>query len=626
MSSEMVPKSKVTFARNVNLEEHVVTPVTTPDAPTVTPPADTTATSKKKKKKKNKNGQEKASKETAEDDTSNSPTNAEAAVPPPPKNESKKQKGKKSPAPKPASHPLMKHLEGKATLSSKVIAAITELPKIEVNAHPAAVLSGWKDTSPKLHALLFTELTEKNHRSYIIRVKQKAELDRATTALWENPDADALREKLLSDEDSCTPPGLFALAKEYNTTTTELVIFMCKGRKFIKSAVQNFKENFADKNAETPELRWAMCAIQAGSYDRHTYHKLSSDDYDIDDTVLARNKSGEHGEELLKELLEKAKVCFTTESQRKENELLTQQNACVPDFMFNPPVVLDGVEVNWMDAKNMLVIPSLSHQDVLSSIRKQGEKYTERFGPGAFVWTKMPFCETLSDVIPTAHYSCKQFVQHHKTGKGAKGWKKGNGGARKGAGFRRGYHPFMSSFYPHLSTQHVLHAINRRSFLSSYPFYEEEDVCDSGFHGYTVKRPRRPAAHYWYGRGFTTSRTGPQPFFWFADVADVPVDGVEGDKDVRVRVVDHIDTVHEYDTSFESGATLRDLTRQVQLEMGKRDCVVPHFHLSTRKGAAMHYFSPMDMKTTLKELDLHRARVELRAHDEDDCTICGDST
>ena len=65
-----------------------------------------------------------------------------------------------------------------------------------------------------------------------------------------------------------------------------------------------------------------------------------------------------------------------------------------PDFLFDPPLLIHGKDIHWIDVKNSLCSPNVS-LDSQSDIKQQADKYVNRFGQGAFVWTKCGFAESL---------------------------------------------------------------------------------------------------------------------------------------------------------------------------------------------------------------------------------------
>jgi len=58
-------------------------------------------------------------------------------------------------------------------------------------------------------------------------------------------------------------------------------------------------------------------------------------------------------------------------------------SSLTPDFLFKEPVMVNGHIINWLDAKNYYWYGSPL---TARSVHMQAEKYTEAFGPGAFVF------------------------------------------------------------------------------------------------------------------------------------------------------------------------------------------------------------------------------------------------
>ena len=87
---------------------------------------------------------------------------------------------------------------------------------------------------------------------------------------------------------------------------------------------------------------------------------------------------------------------YTTEKDRVISEFVEhpEGDRATPDFLFDPPLMIHGKDIHWIDVKNSLCIPNVS-LDSQSDIKQQADKYVKRFGQGAFVWTKCGFAETL---------------------------------------------------------------------------------------------------------------------------------------------------------------------------------------------------------------------------------------
>jgi hypothetical protein len=60
-----------------------------------------------------------------------------------------------------------------------------------------------------------------------------------------------------------------------------------------------------------------------------------------------------------------------------------------PDFLLTAPAAINGRPVAWLDAKNQ---PAVDHPIVRKGLQRAAERYTARFGPGAFVFNGGVLC------------------------------------------------------------------------------------------------------------------------------------------------------------------------------------------------------------------------------------------
>jgi exonuclease 3'-5' domain-containing protein 1 len=93
---------------------------------------------------------------------------------------------------------------------------------------------------------------------------------------------------------------------------------------------------------------------------------------------------------------------ITTEAQRKAVVRdVGERLGPTPDFTFDPPIKINGVTVNWIDAKLMYA----SHTFLKKRFMPEGHlaataaKYNTAFGPGAFVFGN-GFCQELAELVP----------------------------------------------------------------------------------------------------------------------------------------------------------------------------------------------------------------------------------
>jgi len=208
-----------------------------------------------------------------------------------------------------------------------------------------------------------------------------------------------------------TPTELLAwaltkLATEVNCTTTYLGQFLAGTQEF-KAAVDRSRDPDSSSSVERDspeariEARIADAAISIAHKDWISGYKAKSKGLSADPVgkgnMDRRGNEGEAGvERLLQDSGLKASSDYTTEKDRVVSECEEQPEGyrATPDFLFDPPLVIHGKVIRWIDVKNSLCIPDVSF-DSQSDIKLQAQKYVKRFGQGAFVWTKCGFAESL---------------------------------------------------------------------------------------------------------------------------------------------------------------------------------------------------------------------------------------
>ena len=87
-------------------------------------------------------------------------------------------------------------------------------------------------------------------------------------------------------------------------------------------------------------------------------------------------------EERVSEILTAAvgRGAYQRENDRRGD---SAESSLTPDFLFKTPVMINGHIINWLDAKNYYWYGSPL---TARSVYRQAEKYTQAFGPGAFVF------------------------------------------------------------------------------------------------------------------------------------------------------------------------------------------------------------------------------------------------
>jgi len=243
-----------------------------------------------------------------------------------------------------------------------------------------------------------------------------------------------------------TPTELLAwaltkLATEVNCTTTYLGQFLAGTQEF-KAAVDRSRDPDSSSSVErdSPEARIADAAVSIAGKDRVTGYKAKSKRFAADPVSNGNmDRRGNEGEVGVERLLQESGLVASSPSspwrivpvtQTSPGDLgaadstvstvtyeyysgatdyITEKDIpkCVehpegngatpeltPDFLFDPPLVIHGQVIRWIEVKNSLCIPDVSF-DSQSDIKLQAQKYVKRFGQGAFVWTKCGFAESL---------------------------------------------------------------------------------------------------------------------------------------------------------------------------------------------------------------------------------------
>lgn len=154
----------------------------------------------------------------------------------------------------------------------------------------------------------------------------------------------------------------------------------------------------SDENAEQAKRRrWAEEALRLRVQDMLTTGVLKSPNYNL----MHENQkaSGAAGETILQRDLNKAKVAFTTDRENACEEF-EDDVVALPDVKLCEPLELFGSTVHWIDAKNLAFLPDAMPAWQLEKLKRQLDKYTEKFGPGAVLWTRNILCATTADALP----------------------------------------------------------------------------------------------------------------------------------------------------------------------------------------------------------------------------------
>jgi len=87
---------------------------------------------------------------------------------------------------------------------------------------------------------------------------------------------------------------------------------------------------------------------------------------------------------IVENLLKKFNIKYQTqEDLTKEQILLYGHAVCTPDFLLSTPVLLDGILIKWIDAKNFY---GGNSKFLFKKIKDQTKKYIDRYGDGCIIF------------------------------------------------------------------------------------------------------------------------------------------------------------------------------------------------------------------------------------------------
>lgn len=196
-------------------------------------------------------------------------------------------------------------------------------------------------------------------------------------------------------------------------TTTDLGRALA-GSSYIKSAIDERNRNTSDvthlpdtDDCDNRRLI-AKATVSCSLHDYITGYTCKSRDtghvVEAQEHARRLHDRSRRGENRLVEDLRKAG--YPPNSYKTEEQLTKDVvPEATPDVLFNELQIIRGKQVNWIDAKNAGDIPGVTPERVMEALRGQVEKYVERFGPGAILWTKCGFCkDVLSGVEGVSHF------------------------------------------------------------------------------------------------------------------------------------------------------------------------------------------------------------------------------
>jgi hypothetical protein len=294
-----------------------------------------------------------------------------------------------------------------------------DLPENQLQVH----LEPWEaiGVSSRLEGIMHASQLSQKVRNFLTQEALAGTADRNKEKLY----GDAELQEKLRHRVGASPTQLKEVARELNMTTTNLG-FILAGRTIMDRVIdeqidadhvqRHGKEMWREKADSSDYERRRAIAIETvdcSTHDLVTGYQCKSRSLGHSRESGLHGKkwkeAGKQGESRLERDLRVAGIPFTTEAQDVEEEFATREagDRATPDVRFPKPQMILGKEVNWMEAKRAVNIPGVSPAQKLERIQKQLEKYVERFGPGAVLWTKCGFCEDVATNEKVAHFRPK---------------------------------------------------------------------------------------------------------------------------------------------------------------------------------------------------------------------------
>jgi hypothetical protein len=120
--------------------------------------------------------------------------------------------------------------------------------------------------------------------------------------------------------------------------------------------------------------------------DLEQYNLAFSIDIENNDDQQQIAERSHINEGLVVEYFRNLGIAVRTEEQLADFQTLTEgRPISTPDILFLEPVYINGTKINWIDVKDY-VLTDISF--IHKSNRKQADKYTQKWGPGAILYTK----------------------------------------------------------------------------------------------------------------------------------------------------------------------------------------------------------------------------------------------
>ena len=309
------------------------------------------------------------------------------------------------------------------------------LKQARANSEPWNCIPRESESGSHLRGCLMKNEIVAKTRTYLMNQIQVGTAERNKEKLYKDNELQESLRQRVGDE----PSLLASVAEELNLTTTDLG-FVLSGRTIMDRVIdKSIDPAFVE---ESGKVIWRQQAdpvdykrrtaiaretVRLSPTDGRTGRKCESRNLGVAAEAAGHqvrwNNAGAKGESILKrDLREAGIVGFSTEVEDVQQEFDDQSatgKVATPDVLFKTAQMICGHEVNWIDAKNAVHIPGVSPESMLKQWHEQSEKYVERFGPGAILWTKCGFCEAVAKANDkVAHFrpDCQKQKRKQKGG------------------------------------------------------------------------------------------------------------------------------------------------------------------------------------------------------------------
>ena len=168
-----------------------------------------------------------------------------------------------------------------------------------------------------------------------------------------------------------------------------------------------------DKAGKLGETELEKQLKKAGiSEDKYKTEKEQQKELEEKKEKVKKQEEEEKKEQAKADILLSEPIEIKTEEEKEEKKGKKEKKKidepiCTPDILFHEPIKINGRTVKWLDSKKCLLLPGVSSKQEVDKGIRQMAKYTDQFGPGAILWLKSGFCQSIVDKMGqnVAHFT-----------------------------------------------------------------------------------------------------------------------------------------------------------------------------------------------------------------------------